>query len=170
NIRKNLTIAINVAAKQLKQKNFSHQILTLLEKHNISANYIKLELTESALMDDPIDVIRQLKVLRKEGITIAIDDFGTGYSSLSYLKKFPIDYLKIDQSFIRDIGEDKNDEAIIRAIIQMAHSLGQKVIAEGVETQQQLEFLASLDCDYAQGFLFSKPVPWNDAEQFLPVQ
>ncbi len=168
--RKHLTIAINVAAKQLKQKNFSQQILALLEKNKIAARHIKLELTESALMDDPLDVIRQLNDLRQAGVTIAIDDFGTGYSSLSYLKKFPIDYLKIDQSFIRDIGEEKNDEAIIRAIIQMAHSLGQKVIAEGVETPQQLEFLASLGCDYAQGFLFSKPVPWREAEQFLPMQ
>ena len=168
--RKDLTIAINVAAKQLKQKNFSQQILALLEKNKIAAHHIKLELIESALMDDPLDVIRQLNDLRQAGITIAIDDFGTGYSSLSYLKEFPIDYLKIDQSFIRDIGEEKNDEAIIRAIIQMAHSLGQKVIAEGVETQQQLEFLASLGCDYAQGFLFSRPVPWREAEQFLPMQ
>ncbi|OUR88951.1 hypothetical protein A9Q81_22725 [Gammaproteobacteria bacterium 42_54_T18] len=167
--RNNLTIAINVAAKQIKQKNFSEQILTLLTENKIAVNHIKLELTESALMDDPMDVIRQLNDLRKAGITIAIDDFGTGYSSLSYLKKFPIDYLKIDQSFIRDIGEDTNDEAIIRAIIQMAHSLGQKVIAEGVETQQ-LDFLASSGCDYAQGFLFSKPVPWGEAEKFLPVR
>ena len=168
--RNHLTIAINVAAKQIKQKNFSLQILKLLEENNIAANHIKLELTESALMDNPMDVIRQLNDLRQAGITIAIDDFGTGYSSLSYLKKFPIDYLKIDQSFIRDIGEEKNDEAIIRAIIQMAHSLGQKVIAEGVETQQQLEFLASLGCDYAQGFLFSKAVPRGEAEQFLPMR
>lgn len=166
----NMTIAINVAAKQLKQKDFSQQILQLLHKQHISPHHIKLELTESALMDDPNDVIRQLHELRKVGITIAIDDFGTGYSSLSYLKKFPIDFLKIDQSFVREIGEDKNDEAIIHAIIQMAHSLGLKVIAEGVETDEQLFFLKNLHCDYAQGYLFSKPVPWREAEQFLPVR
>ncbi|OUS26810.1 hypothetical protein A9Q99_16465 [Gammaproteobacteria bacterium 45_16_T64] len=165
-----MTIAINVAAKQLKQKDFSQQILRLLDNQHISPHYIKLELTESALMDDPNDVIRQLHELRDVGITIAIDDFGTGYSSLSYLKKFPIDFLKIDQSFVREIGEDKNDEAIINAIIQMAHSLGLKVIAEGVETKEQLGFLKNLDCDYAQGYLFSKPVPWREAEQFLPMR
>lgn len=165
-----LTIAINVAAKQLKQKNFSKQILSQLTSNGIQARYIKLELTESALMDDPNDVILQLTELRQAGISIAIDDFGTGYSSLSYLKKFPIDFLKIDQSFVRDIGEDKNDEAIIKAIIQMAHSLGQKVIAEGVETVEQLAFLKSLGCDYAQGFLFSKALPRCEAEQFLSVR
>ena len=165
-----LTIAINVAAKELNQKNFSQQMLSVLKKHDISAKHIKLELTESALMDDPQHVISQLKELRQAGISIAIDDFGTGYSSLSYLRKFPIDFLKIDQSFIRDIGEDNNDETIIKAIIQMAHSLGQKVVAEGVETSEQLDFLVSLGCDYAQGYLFGKPLSSYEAEQFLPIR
>ena len=165
-----LTIAINVAARQLRQKNFSKQILTTLENHQISAHHVKLELTESALMENPDDIARQLKALRREGISIAIDDFGTGYSSLSYLKKFPIDILKIDQSFVGDIGKDSNDEVIINAIIQMAHTLGLEVIAEGVETHEQLDFLTAHQCDYIQGYLFGKPLPRREAEQFLPVR
>ena len=121
-------------------------------------------------MSDLSDVSRQLRELRQEGITIAIDDFGTGYSSLSYLKQLPIDILKIDQSFIRDIGTDVNDETIVNAIIQMAHTLGLEVIAEGVETQIHFDFLASLNCDYIQGYLFSKPVPGPEAKKFLPVR
>ena len=128
-----------------------------------------IEITEGLLLDADSDVTGKLLEFRDAGIQVAIDDFGTGYSSLSYLKKFDIDYLKIDQSFVRNLATDPDDMALSEAIIVMAHKLGLKVIAEGVETEEQRRLLADAGCDYAQGYLFSKPVPAEEFEELLKV-
>jgi EAL domain-containing protein (putative c-di-GMP-specific phosphodiesterase class I) len=120
---------------------------------------VEVEITESSIMTDPAEATRTLQYLDSIGLKIAIDDFGTGYSSLGYLKRFPLCALKVDQSFVRDITTDADDAAITQAVISMAHSLGLKVIAEGVETQAQLEFLSKYGCDEIQGYFFSRPVP-----------
>ena len=126
-----------------------------------------VEITEGLLLDADSGVAGKLLEFRDAGIQAAIDDFGTGYSSLSYLKKFDIDYLKIDQSFVRDLETDPDDMALSEAIIVMAHKLGLKVIAEGVETEAQRKLLADAKCDYAQGYLFSRPVPAEKFEELL---
>ncbi len=129
-----------------------------MAESGVDPQFIEIELTEGAIMKDAEGSISTLERMRSRGITISIDDFGTGYSSLSYLKRLPLDILKIDQSFVRDITTDHNDAAIVRAIIGLAQTLGIKVIAEGVEDENQLSFLNSNGCDYGQGFLFGKPV------------
>ncbi len=155
-------IAINISAKQFRQKTFFNQIEHILEKSNITANHIILEITESLLMADIENISETLHQLSEAGFKIAIDDFGTGYSSLTYLKHYPIDKLKIDQSFVRDIATDENDAAIVTATISMAHDLGMKVIAEGVETNDQFAFLTQKGCDLYQGYYFSKPLPSSE--------
>jgi EAL domain-containing protein (putative c-di-GMP-specific phosphodiesterase class I) len=126
-----------------------------------------VEITEGVLLDDAGNVKERLLASRDAGIQVAIEDFGTGYSSLAYLKKFDIDYLKIDQTFINNLGHHPDDIALCEAIIVMAHKLGLKVIAEGVETQQQRNLLQNAGCDYAQGFLFSKAIPAEELEAWL---
>ncbi|MCI0527979.1 MAG: EAL domain-containing protein, partial [Nitrospira sp.] len=138
----------------------------VLEEIGLGPTYLDLELTESAIMENAEVTIRTLHKLKEMGTCISIDDFGTGYSSLSYLKRFPIDILKIDQSFVRDVTTDPDDAAIATLIIAMAHSLRLKVIAEGVETKEQLAFLHAHQCDEIQGYYFSRPVP---AETFVQL-
>lgn len=139
----------------------------VLEKTGLHPNYLELELTESIGMENVERAITKLQELKALGVKLSIDDFGTGYSSLSYLKRFPIDTLKIDQSFVQHIPTNPNDAAITTAIIAMAHSLNLKVIAEGVETEEQLTFLRPYRCDEMQGFLFSKPMPAEEFIQFF---
>jgi EAL domain-containing protein (putative c-di-GMP-specific phosphodiesterase class I) len=141
-----------------------------LKKADLEAHFLELEITESMLMGDIKQVELQLQRLKKMGIKIALDDFGTGYSSLSYLKNFPIDVLKIDQSFIREMTLDSKDARIVCAIIEMGHSLGQKIVAEGVETEQQLIYLSHRGCDIIQGYYFSKPLPENKMTSLLSVE
>jgi EAL domain-containing protein (putative c-di-GMP-specific phosphodiesterase class I) len=138
-----------------------------LQELGLPGKNMVVEITEGLLLHAESDVTNKLLAFRDAGIQVAIDDFGTGYSSLSYLKKFDIDYLKIDQTFVRNLSTDENDVALCEAIIVMAHKLGLKVIAEGVETEQQRSILAAAGCDYAQGYLFSKPVPPEALEQLL---
>ena len=133
----------------------------------LSGKNIAIEITEGLLLNASSHIAGKLLQYRNAGIQMAIDDFGTGYSSLAYLKKFDIDYLKIDQSFVRNLTTDANDRALSEAIIVMAHKLGLKVIAEGVETEEQKAFLAAAGCDYAQGYLFSRPIPPEKFEEFL---
>lgn len=152
-------VAVNISARQLEQKNFVKTISTILEKSNIGNDLLEIELTESILIKNSQKNSKKLAKLRKMGTKVSIDDFGTGYSSLSYLSNFPFDKLKIDQSFIRDITTDKAAASLATSIISMAHSLGVRVIAEGVETEEQLNFLKDYKCDEIQGYYFSKPIP-----------
>ena len=156
-------ISVNVSALQLKQKSFVETVRTILKSTGFPSNQLEIELTESTIMDDPETSIPALRGIRDLGVKIAIDDFGTGYSSLSYLKHLPIDSLKIDISFTRDIGKDKNNDAIIKTIISLANNLGLRVIAEGVETKEQAVFLQQNNCPFMQGFFFSHPVDFTEA-------
>ena len=154
-----LTMAVNVSAKQFRQTDFVASVLATISHVGINARKLKLELTESLLVDDIEETIHKMYQLKAHGVCFSLDDFGTGYSSLSYLKRLPLDQLKIDQSFVRDILVDPNDAAITRTIIGLGKSLGLAVIAEGVETEAQRAFLQSQDCHAFQGYLFGKPAP-----------
>lgn len=160
-------IAINIASKQIYHTEVVAIIRHLIEKYAINPKMIELEITERVIVEDPTSAIHILNTLRFMGIRISIDDFGTGYSSLSYLKQLPIDKIKIDQSFIRGIAEHKEDAQIVNTIIHLAHGLGLSVIAEGVETHAQCEFLRTKHCHEIQGYLFSKPLSADKFEQFL---
>lgn len=163
-----LQLAINVSGRQFRDCGLFAAVRKALVQANLPAQSIKLEITESTLVGGDVrDVVRQLQELRAEGMGLAIDDFGTGYSSLSYLKRYPLDTLKIDKSFVRDVTMDGDDAALVKAMIAMAHGLGLKVVAEGVETEAQLKFLKAHDCDFVQGFLFSKPLPEAEMSSLL---
>jgi diguanylate cyclase (GGDEF)-like protein len=150
-------IAVNISGRQLEQGDIVQEVHAVLEDTGLDPAYLELELTESSVMKRAERAVKTLDALRELGITIAIDDFGTGYSSLSYLKRFPVDRLKIDRSFVRDIPQDAHDVALARSIVALGHSLNLSVIAEGVETEEQRELLTSIGCDEMQGFLYSKP-------------
>jgi diguanylate cyclase (GGDEF)-like protein len=160
-------IAINLSARQLRDARFCDAISRMLARYQVEASLIEVEITESSLMDNPVEAERALGLLKAIGVNLAIDDFGTGYSSLGYLKRFPFDTLKIDRAFIRDINTDPDDALITRTIIALSHSLGLTVVAEGVETPGQLKFLAAHRCDQAQGYLFSSPVSADLATALL---
>jgi diguanylate cyclase (GGDEF)-like protein/PAS domain S-box-containing protein len=162
-----LTLAVNVSAHQFRQPDFVDQVLQVCERNALGSGKLKLELTESLLLDDVEDIIAKMIALKENGVCFSLDDFGTGYSSLSYLKRLPLDQLKIDQSFVRDVLTDPDDAAIARTIVALAHSLGMTVIAEGVETEEQLLFLASHGCHAYQGYLFSRPLPLADFDRFI---
>ncbi|MBF0317327.1 MAG: EAL domain-containing protein [Nitrospirae bacterium] len=162
-----LIMAVNLSARQFKSHDLIKSIEAILKETGYNPELLELELTESVVMEDANSAIKVLRDIKNMGIHIAIDDFGMGYSSLSYLKRFPIDRLKIDKSFVSDITTDPDDAAIATAIIAMAHSLKLKVTAEGVETSEQLEFLRKLNCDEAQGYLFSKPLVPEKFTEFL---
>jgi len=162
-----LRMAVNLSAQQLRGDGFAQQIAQALQSHQLPGQALELEITESVAMRDPTRTAELLRELRQHGVALAIDDFGTGYSSLAYLKQLPLSCLKLDRSFVMDIETDPNDAAICTATIQLAHSLGLGVVAEGVETQQQLDFLRRLGCDTVQGYFISRPVPAADCERFL---
>jgi diguanylate cyclase (GGDEF)-like protein/PAS domain S-box-containing protein len=162
-----LRMAVNISAAQFRDPDFPGTVLTALRMTGLEARYLEIELTESIIMQDVERATGLLEQLKQLGLELAIDDFGTGYSSLSYLKRFPIDLLKIDQSFVRDITTDKDDAAITSAIIGLTHNLGLRTIAEGVETAEQLEFLEGRGCDEVQGFLFSRPLALEECTDLL---
>ncbi len=162
-----LTIAINVSARQFRQEDFVEQVLLALKKSGANPAQLKLELTESLLVSHVDDLIEKMFALKAEGVGFSLDDFGTGYSSLSYLKRMPLDQLKIDQSFVRDVLSDPNDASIAKTIIALAENLGLSVIAEGVETALQRDFLASAGCHAYQGYFFSRPLPIEAFEAFV---
>lgn len=162
-----IRVSVNVSVHQLRQGNFIRRVREVLEETGLAPHYLELELTESQLLDNVENIISIFQQLRELGVWLAIDDFGTGFSSLSYLKRFPVDVVKIDQTFIRDLSEQGEDAAITRAIIALAHSLELQVVAEGVETQQQLDFLKEQHCDEVQGYLISRPVPAAELERFV---
>ncbi|RMG92787.1 MAG: EAL domain-containing protein [Zetaproteobacteria bacterium] len=160
-------IGINLSAIQLAQHGLAHDLLQIIEGHGARPHWFEIEITETAIMQDPEMAGQLMGRLADSGMRIAIDDFGTGYSSLAYLKRFPADWIKIDRSFVEGISSNEEDRAIIRAITAMAHSLGMKVVAEGVETIEQLQVLRSEGCDAAQGYLFNRPFPASAASPFL---
>ncbi|MCX6375328.1 MAG: EAL domain-containing protein [Armatimonadetes bacterium] len=159
-----IEVGVNVSARQFQLADLVETVTRALRDTHLDPRYLVLELTESALMLNPEHAVSVLRDLKKLGVKVFIDDFGTGYSSLSHLKHFPIDAVKIDGSFIRGVTHDPDDAAIAGAVVAMAHSLKLKVIAEGVETLGQLDFLRSLDCDEMQGYFVSRPAP---AEELL---
>ncbi|MDP2101769.1 MAG: EAL domain-containing protein [Methylotenera sp.] len=164
-----LTLSINVSAKQFHQADFVSQVQQAAQRHSINPTLLKLELTESILLEHVADTVAIMNALKDIGVRFALDDFGTGYSSLQYLKQLPLDQLKIDQSFVRDIAMDSSDEAIVRTIIVMAHTLNLNVIAEGVETEVQKSLLMDSGCKFYQGYLFSRPVPIEQFEALLKL-
>ncbi|MCH8617520.1 EAL domain-containing protein [Undibacterium sp. TS12] len=160
-------VSINLSPRQTKNANLAEEIFAEIAAAGIDASRLELEITESQLMENVGTNIELLSQLRARGLRLSIDDFGTGYSSMAYLKRFPINELKIDRSFVRDIPGDGEDEAIITAIIALGHGLGLSVIAEGVETEQQMNFLRSVQCDSIQGYFLAKPMPAADVPGFL---
>ncbi|VAW87345.1 diguanylate cyclase/phosphodiesterase (GGDEF & EAL domains) with PAS/PAC sensor(s) [hydrothermal vent metagenome] len=162
-----LKMAINLSPRQFMEQGITDMIVDILEQNRLDPRYLELEITENLIMRDMDSTIDTLQSLKSMGVQLAIDDFGTGYSSLSYLKRFPIDCLKIDQSFVRDIDTNPDDAAITLAIIAMAHSMKLKVIAEGVETKAQFNYLKSHSCDEVQGYYFSRPLPANEIVTIL---
>jgi EAL domain-containing protein (putative c-di-GMP-specific phosphodiesterase class I) len=163
----NIMLSVNVSAKQFRQENFVPEVLATVKRHAINPMLLKLELTESMLLDDLAGTTSTMNALQEIGVMFSLDDFGTGYSSLQYLKQLPLNQLKIDQSFIRDIVTDSNDKSIVRTIIAMAHSMNLDVIAEGVETEEQRQLLMELGCTHFQGYLFSKPLAITQFEALL---
>jgi EAL domain-containing protein (putative c-di-GMP-specific phosphodiesterase class I) len=155
-------VSVNLSARQFEQQNLSEAVHRALSETGVSAELIEFEITESLLMNDPEGAARTLASLKESGVKLSMDDFGTGYSSLGYLKRFPIDTLKIDRSFVHDISNDASGETLTRAIIHLAQNLKLKVIAEGVETEDQLAFLKANGCDEMQGYFFARP---TDAEE-----
>ena len=153
-----LPIAVNVSGVQFGQKNFATRVADILARTGIPPECLELEITESILMNDVSGAMQTLRRLKEMNIKISVDDFGTGYSSLSYLNKLPIDTLKIDRSFVMHVPDNRGDSMITSAIIALAHSLDLQVVAEGVETEQQAEFLLNNGCQVMQGYLYSKPV------------
>jgi len=164
---RHLQLAVNVSARQFRQVNFVEQVSQILRRNAINPDRLKLEITESLVLDDIDDSARKMNALREIGVRFSLDDFGTGYSSLAYLTQLPLDQLKIDRSFVHNIGIKTTDAVIVQTIIGMANNLGMEVIAEGVETETQRTFLEQHDCQVCQGYLFSKPVP---IEQFEALQ
>jgi len=161
-----LRVAVNLSPVQFRNRNMVALVDDILARTGLDPKRLELELTETILMHDADAVTIELRELRKRGVSVSIDDFGTGYSSLAYVKKFPVDRIKIDQSFVRNLTSDPNDAAIVRAIVNLGHSLGIDVIAEGVDSADQVEMLRAEGCEEAQGFLFAKPLP---VEEFLAL-
>ena len=162
-----LRVAVNLSAYQFKQHNLTEVVTATLERTGLPARCLELEITESALMEDMSGTVLLLETLHKIGVQISIDDFGTGYSSLNYLKTFPLDTLKIDQGFVRDMLSDEQDQAIVSTIIALADNLKLTVIAEGVEEEAHVEFLRDKQCHIAQGYFFSRPIPFEELTEYL---
>jgi len=161
------SVAFNVSPRQFRSKSFTDTVLSAIERHQLPSGLIELEVTESLLIEDIEDTIAKMDVLRAQGVRFSIDDFGTGYSSLTYLKALPLDILKVDQSFVRDVLSDPGDASIVRAIISMAKTLDLEVIAEGVETSEIHEFLLDAGCRRFQGYFYNRPMPLVDFLQIL---
>ena len=162
-----ISVSVNLSARQFNQEGLVDSVAETLYSMGLDAKHLQLELTESMVMNSAELFITKLQELKNLGVQLSIDDFGTGYSSLSYLKRFPLHQLKIDQSFVRDIATDAEDAAITSTVISLGHSLNLKVIAEGVETEEQVAFLREHQCDEMQGYFFSKPLPAQDFASLL---
>src|SRR5207237_1787513 len=162
-----LTANVNLSARQLRQPDLIAALMAALLQSGLEPQRLCLELTETAFMEDAGNHRETLAGIQGLGVGLAIDDFGTGYSSLTYLKRFPVSVLKIDQAFVRGLGEDASDTAIVKSVIDLAHALGLVVVAEGVETGNQVAHLRGLGCDLAQGYYFARPQPAADLERLL---
>lgn len=160
-----LKVAVNMSSKDLQSEGFSEKLFNVIERYNIDPKTLELEITEGTLMKNPEIIEDELNAMRRLGVTLAIDDFGSGFSSLNYLKRLPVDILKIDRMFIRDLGKDDNDLAIVAGIVALAKNLGLSTVAEGVETAEQFQLLQDLGCDTCQGYYFSKPIPALEFEK-----
>jgi EAL domain-containing protein (putative c-di-GMP-specific phosphodiesterase class I) len=165
-----LHVAVNLSPRQFRERDLARSVALILERTGLPPRLLELEVTEGSVMENAEVAIRTLHDLKAMGIHLSIDDFGTGYSSLAYLKRFPIEALKVDQSFVRDITSDPDDAAIASAIIAMGHSLRLTIIAEGVETTDQLAFLRERECHKVQGFLFARPMPMEQMAAYLDEQ
>jgi EAL domain-containing protein (putative c-di-GMP-specific phosphodiesterase class I) len=165
-----LFVAVNISARQLQEPDFEQMVLHIIDESGLPAECLQLEVTESSVIQTPEVCITKMNNLKARGVTFSIDDFGTGYSSLSYLKRFPIDTLKIDRSFVSDAMTNKGDREIIKTIIAMARNLNIDAVAEGVETSEQKAFLASYGCHNMQGYLFAHPVPVDQFKDLLENQ
>jgi EAL domain-containing protein (putative c-di-GMP-specific phosphodiesterase class I) len=162
-----LCVAVNLSARQFRQAKLADQVHEVLAETGFDTSCLELELTEGILMNHTEENMATLRSFKTMGVRIAIDDFGTGYSSLSYLQRFPVDVLKIDRSFVMDLPASAGSAAIVSAIVTLAHGLGLEVVAEGVETTEQKDFLAAHDCDEGQGYLFGKPMPLVELRKLL---
>jgi EAL domain-containing protein (putative c-di-GMP-specific phosphodiesterase class I) len=162
-----IVIAVNLSPRQFHQPDIVEMIARALSDYDLPPHLLELEITESSLMRNPEEAAILLGELSEMGFRLSVDDFGTGYSSLGYLKRFPLDALKIDRSFVADIESDHDSASIAAAVIALAHSLGLKVVAEGVELDSQMEYLRSLKCDLAQGYLLGRPMPADDLVAFM---
>jgi len=160
-------IAANLSARQFRKDDLVETVQRILRETGLSPHLLELELTESMIMRDPQSAAATMQQLNILGVSLALDDFGTGYSSLNYLRRFPVDSLKIDRSFISDVADDPSAAAVTTSIIAIAHSLGLQAVAEGVETKEQLDFLHECGCDSYQGYLYSTPLPENDFTEML---
>ena len=165
-----IRVSVNLSGRQFHNTDLSRTINQIIEETAINPAMLELELTESILMKEGDSSVHVLNEFKKMGLSVSVDDFGTGYSSLNYLKRLPLDILKIDRSFVEDIEINSDDTTIIKTIIAMAHNLNLKVIAEGVETMEQMDFLIKHGCEEAQGYLFSKPLPADEFEQLFQDQ
>jgi EAL domain-containing protein (putative c-di-GMP-specific phosphodiesterase class I) len=162
-----LGLAVNVSGRQLAAPGFAAEVAGIAHRSGLTAGTLGLEITESVLIEEADAPMAALAELRGHGLRLSLDDFGTGYSSLSYLKRFPLDGLKLDRSFISDLGAGEEDRAIVEAVVSMARTLGLDVVAEGVETERQLAELRALDCPFAQGYLFARPLPAQAMTELL---
>jgi EAL domain-containing protein (putative c-di-GMP-specific phosphodiesterase class I) len=160
------TLSVNVSVHQFRQEDFVPQVLQALERSGADPKQLKLELTESLLVSDVDGVVQKMLALKAQGVGLSLDDFGTGYSSLNYLKRLPLDQLKIDRSFVQDLPQNGDDAAIVKTIISLGHNLGLSIMAEGVETQAQRDFLGQLGCSSFQGYLFGTPLALEDFERW----
>jgi EAL domain-containing protein (putative c-di-GMP-specific phosphodiesterase class I) len=165
-----LTLAVNISALQFCQPGFVDRVLAVIQRTGANPRKLKLELTESMLVENVEETIFRMRALKAQGVEFSVDDFGTGYSSLAYLRRLPIDQLKIDRAFVRDMMADIQCEAIAQTIISLGHALGLSVIAEGVETETQRNHLVELGCHSFQGYLFSRPLPLDEFELFLSAR
>jgi EAL domain-containing protein (putative c-di-GMP-specific phosphodiesterase class I) len=163
-------IAINISGVQLRQQDLANRIQNVLDEFNIDTHLLEIELTESSLVDTHDQSFAVLEQINEMGIRVTMDDFGTGYSSLSYLKNIPLSCLKIDRAFISDIDKDENADKLIASIISIAHGLGLEVVAEGVEEKYQVDHLIALECEYLQGYYFSRPIPHSEVADMLQKQ
>jgi EAL domain-containing protein (putative c-di-GMP-specific phosphodiesterase class I) len=161
-------IAINASAAEFRAPGYAERLQARLVAHGVDADAIEVEITETALLSDRVDIVlSELTALRAAGVTVALDDFGTGFPSLSHLRRFPVDAIKIDHSFVNGIGENDGDRAIVEAVVHLGRALGMEIVAEGVETQQQAEILSAMGCRTAQGFLYSPALPADEVPGFI---